>query len=187
MNTSRNLVSPRHPGAFSLVEVTIAIGIFAFVVVGIMGLLPAGMRMRADSAAETRGVLISEELFAAVRAAPNLSTVVVRDGPAMKGDNNQTVNLLNEVVVIGYPSQTTVPFFLWGGARGIGTPDSAWVNGQMPPGAVANAIDTLARLSAVTVPGQPGLYQVRVEVRAPASIPLANTRPASFSTLIYSP
>lgn len=188
MNTPRNLAFARHPGAFSLVEVTIAIGIFAFVVVGIMGLLPAGMRMRADSAAETRGLLISEELFAAVRAAPNLSNVVVRDGPGMRVGNNQPVNLLSEVVVIGYPSQTTVPFFLWGGQRNdVGTPDSAWVNGQMPRDAVANAIDTLARLSAVTVPGQPGLYQVRVEVRAPASVPLANTRPASFSTLIYSP
>lgn len=177
----------KHHGAFSLVEVTIAIGIFAFVVVGIMGLLPAGMRMRAESAAETRGLLISEELFAAVRAAPNLSSVVVRDGPAMATRNNQTVNLLNSVVVIGYPSQTTVPFFLWGGQRDIGSPDSAWIQGQMPPGAVANAIDTLARLSVTNMPGYRGLYQVRVEVRSPASIPLANTRPAVFSTLVYSP
>ena len=69
---------------FSLVEVTISIGIFAFVIVGIIGMLPAGMRMRAESAAETRGVLISEELFAAVRAATNLSAVEVRDGPALE-------------------------------------------------------------------------------------------------------
>lgn len=181
-----NPPSPR-PDAFSLVEVTIAIGIFAFVVVGIMGLLPAGMRMRSDSAAETRGVLISEELFAALRAAPNLSNVVVRDGPALLPRNNQTINLLGGSVVIGFPAQTTVPYFLWGGNRDVGTPDSAWVQGTMPPGAVANAIDTLARLSATNVPGYPGLYQVRVQVRAPASIPLANSRPAEFSTLIYSP
>ena len=172
--------------AFSLVEVTIAIGIFAFVVVGVMGLLPAGMRMRADSAAETRGVLISEELFAAVRAAPSLGSVVVRDGPAMLVRNNQTISITNKVVVIGYPSQTTVPYFLWGGERSdVGTPDSAWVQGQMPAGAVANAIDTLARLSATNLGG--GLYRVNVEVRAPASIPLANSRPSTFSTLIYSP
>ena len=172
--------------AFSLVEVTIAIGIFAFVVVGVMGLLPAGMRMRADSAAETRGVLISEELFAAVRAAPSLGSVVVRDGPAMLVRNNQTISITNKVVVIGYPSQTTVPYFLWGGERSdVGTPDSAWVQGQMPAGAVANAIDTLARLSATNLGG--GLYRVDVAVRAPASIPLANSRPSTFSTLIYSP
>lgn len=180
-----------HPAArgdaFSLVEVTIAIGIFAFVVVGVMGLLPAGMRMRADSAAETRGVLISEELFAAVRAAPSLSDVVVRDGPAMQARNNQRINLLNNDVVIGFPAQTTVPFFLWGGQRDVGSPDSAWVQGNMPSGAVANAIDTLARLSATNIPGRPGLYLVRVQVRAPAAIPLANSRPAEFSTIIASP
>ncbi len=188
MKSARKDLSAPRPDAFSLVEVTIAIGIFAFVVVGIMGLLPAGMRMRADSAAETRGVLISEELFAAVRAAPSLTNVVVRDGPAMQVRNNQTINLLNNVVVIGFPAQTTVPFFLWGGQRNdVGTPDSAWVQGTMPPGAVANAIDTLARLSATNVPGYPGLYQVSVQVRAPASIPLANSRPIDFSTLVYSP
>ena len=171
--------------AFSLVEVTIAIGIFAFVVVGVMGLLPAGMRMRADSSAETRGVLISEELFAAVRAAPNLSNVVVRDGPGMQSSNNQTISITNNAVVVGFPSQTTVPYFLWGDRPTAGTPDSAWVQGQMPAGAVANAIDTLARLSAINLGG--GLYRVTVQVRAPASIPLANSRPSTFSTLIYSP
>ena len=172
--------------AFSLVEVTIAIGIFAFVVVGILGLLPAGMRMRADSAAETRGVLISQELFAAVRAATSLTNVVVRDGPALRQENNQPVNLGEESVVIGYPSQTTVPYFLWGGKRtDVGTPESAWVGGSMPPKAVANAIDTLARLTATNLGG--GLHLVTVEVRAPASVPLSASRPISFSTLVYSP
>lgn len=179
------LSPPSRCAGFSLVEVTIAIGIFAFVVVGVLGLLPTAMRMRADSAAETRGVLISEELFAAVRAATNLGAVEVRDGPGLEQRNNQLINLLNEAVVIGYPSQTTVPFFLWGGSRDIGSPDSAWVQGQMPAGAVNNAIGTLARLSATNVGG--GLYRVTVEVRAPASVPLANTRPSTFSTLVYSP
>jgi len=166
--------------------VTIAIGIFAFVVVGIMGLLPAGLKMRAESSAETRGVLIAEELFAAVRAATNLSTVVVRDGPALQLRNNQPVNLKAEKVVIGYPSQTTVPYFLWGGSRGAGSPDSAWIQGQMPPGAVANAIETLAQLSATNIGGS--LYRVTVEVRAPASVPLTpNSRPATFSTIVFSP
>jgi type II secretory pathway pseudopilin PulG len=172
-------------GGFSLVEVTIAIGIFAFVIVGVLGLLPAGMRMRADSAAETRGVLISEELFASVRASAALTNVIVRDGPGLQPSNNQVVNLRNTSVVVGYPAQTTVPYFLWGGSRNVGTPDSAWIQGQMPSGAVANAIDTLARLTATNVGS--GLYRVTVEVRAPASVPLTNSRPSTFSTLVYSP
>lgn len=177
-----------HRDAFSLVEVTIAIGIFAFVVVGVMGLLPAGMRMRADSAAETRGVLISEELFASVRAATSITNVVVRDGPAMLDRNNQSVNLAISNIVIGYPAQTTIPYFLWGGDRSdVGTPDSAWINGTMPQGAIRNAIDTLARLTATNVQGMANLYRVTVEVRAPASVPLANSRPSTFSTLVYLP
>ena len=116
MKTNPTATTRRPPQAFSLVEVTIAIGIFAFVVVGVMGLLPAGMRMRADSAAETRGVLITSELMAAVRAAPNLSNVVVRDGPGLAAGNNQVINLTTgNTVVVGFPSQTTVPNFLWGG------------------------------------------------------------------------
>jgi type II secretory pathway pseudopilin PulG len=172
---------------FSLVEVTIAIGIFAFVIVGILGLLPAGMKMRADSAAETRGVLISEELFAAVRASPSVTNMTFRDGPGLMADNNRTnINLLNRQVVLGYPSQTTVPF--WSFDK---NPGGSWTNAGGADAEVAessiNAIDALARLSATNVPGAPGLYRVTVDVRAPASIPLANSRPISFSTLVYSP
>ena len=172
--------------AFSLVEVTIAIGIFAFVIVGVMGLLPAGMRMRADSAAETRGVLISEELFAAVRAATNLSRVVVRDGPGLGSANNRIINLLSGSgqSVLGYPSQTTVPF--WSFDK---NPGSSWTNANGSDAEIkqssVNAIDTLARLTATKLGD--GLYRVNVEVRAPASIPLANSRPSLFSTLVYSP
>ena len=35
-----------HGEAFSLVEVVIAIGLFAFVIVGILGLFPAALRIR---------------------------------------------------------------------------------------------------------------------------------------------
>jgi len=174
-------------GGFSLVEVTIAIGIFAFVIVGILGLLPAGLRLRADSAAETRGVLISQELFSSILSSPSMTNVIIRDGPGLTDAQNQPVDLLTANVVVGYPPRTTVPFFLWGGKREVGSPDSAWVDGTMPAGAVANSIDTLARLTARAVPGSLGLYQLMVEVRAPANVPLTNTRPISFTTLFYSP
>lgn len=174
----------RFRDGFSLVEVTIAIGIFAFVVVGVMGLLPAGLRMRADSSSETRGVLIAEELFASVRAAKSLSSVTVRDGPGLKPTNNRAVNILTGQVVLGYPAQTTVPY--WSFDK---NPGSSWTNAGGTDAEViqsaVNAIDTLARLTAKQV--TPGIYNVSVEVRAPAAIPLANTRPSSFSTLVYSP
>jgi len=171
--------------AFSLVEVTIAIGIFAFVVVGVMGLLPAGMRMRADSAAETRGVLISEELFAAVRAAPSLSNVVFRIGPKLSDTDKRTNNISTTPVVLGYPLQTTIPlWFYWQ------DPASSWANAnggdpEIAESITANSIETLARLSATNLGNS--LYQVSVEVRTPASIARTNSRSSVFSTLVYSP
>jgi type II secretory pathway pseudopilin PulG len=180
MNTSVAKVNRPRRDAFSLVEVTIAIGIFAFVVVGVMGLLPAGLRMRADSAVETRGVLIAEELLASVRASASLTNVIVRDKPGQQSEKNLT----DRPVVLGYPSQTTVPY--WSFDQ---NPGASWTNAQGSDAEISqsstNAIDTLARLSATNIGG--GLYRVTVDVRAPASLPLTNSRTATFSTLVYSP
>jgi type II secretory pathway pseudopilin PulG len=183
----------RGAGGFSLVEVTVAIGIFAFVAVGILGLLPAGLKQRADSSREVRAVMIAEELFTSLQASPSITNVTVRDGPGLAGSNNVVINLGKGTnAVVGYPAQSSVPWFLWGPNRGVGNPDDAWFKGQLHPGAVANGIDTLARISATNIPGSPGLYQVWVEVRSPANVPLltgtrTNTPPVTFTTLYYSP
>jgi len=171
---------------FSLVEVTVAMGIFAFVVVGILGLFPAGMKLRTESAQETRAVLIGQELFSAVRAASSITNVILRDGPALSPRNNEPENLTQGPVVIGYPSQTTVPYGLFSRRRGF-NPDDIWRSGQLPAWAAANDIATLARLSATNVPGFPNLYQVTVEVRAPASLNLTNSKPTVFTSFVSSP
>lgn len=174
-------------GAFSLVEVTVAIGIFAFVAIGILGLLPAALKQRADSSRETRATLIAEELFATLHAANSITSVVFRDGPKLERGNTQKINLLSpDGVVIGYPPQTSVPFYLWGGDRERDT-TGAWVRGDLPPDAQNNNIEALAKMSAVAVPDTPGLYRVTVEVRAPANVPLTNTPTITFSTLAYLP
>ncbi len=168
---------------FSLVEVTVAIGIFAFVVVGILGLLPAGMRMQQESSAESRAMMIANELLASVDASPSLRQVIVRDGPALQARNNSVVDIVSGAVVIGYPARTSVPFGLWHPSRG-NNPDEVWDDGILPSWAKDNDIETLSKLSARLI--SPGLYEVRVEVRAPASIPAANTKPTVFTTYRYS-
>jgi hypothetical protein len=180
------------PAGFSLVEVTVAIGIFAFVVVGVLGMFPAGMRMRADSSQETRGMLIAQELFASVAASPSVRAVVMRDGPGLRPGNNisPAADLTLGPVVVGYPTRTTVPYGLWHSSRGGspesgGDPEGVWSRGELPGWALSLSVDALARISATNV--APGLFQVNVEVRAPANIPLTNSRPISFSTLVYSP
>ena len=173
-----------HADAFSLVEVTVAIGIFAFVAVGVLGLMPAALRQRAEAALDTRSVLIAEELFASVRASPSVTKVTFRDGPGLRPGNNRTVDILNRPAVLGYPSQTTVPY--WSFDR---NPGGSWTNAdgtdtEVTQSAV-NAIEVLARLSAANVGGN--LYQVTVEVRSPASLALTNTRPNIFTAFIHSP
>ena len=179
---------------FSLVEVTIAIGIFAFVVVGILGLLPTGMRLRAEAAQESRAVLIQQELLDAVKASPSVTNVIfVRDGPKGTSGNYLTggtlpgENIVREPVLVGYPAGTTVPYYIAASTRSGTQRDSFWSNGVMPPGATDNDIQTIALLSATNLPGMTNLYEVSVKVRSPASIPLTNSKPVEFRTIIYSP
>ncbi len=173
----------RGTAAFSLVEVTVAIGIFAFVAVGILGLLPAAMRLRAEAAQETRAVMIAQELFSAVMSSSSLTNVIIRDGPALQPRNNTPINLLNDTVVVGYPTQTTVPYGLFASDRGY-NPQTVWDTGALPGWAADNAISTLARLSATNVGAN--LYAVTVEVRSPASLPSTNSTPTVFTTLVKS-
>ncbi len=85
----RQTAHRRCAAGFSLVEVTVAIGIFAFVAIGILGLLPAALKQRESSAVEMRAVLIAEELFAGVRAAPSPRAVSqLRDGPGHSDTGN---------------------------------------------------------------------------------------------------
>ncbi|MBU3664494.1 MAG: hypothetical protein FGM15_01260 [Chthoniobacterales bacterium] len=130
--------------------------------------------------------MIAEELFAAVRKAPAMTNVLLRAGPDLFDANNlQAVDLKAEPVVVGYPAQTSVPFFMWCKGRGAGDPAAAWDSGQMPAGATANEILFLARLSATNVNND--LYRVDVQVRAPAAVPRARSTVVGFSTLQYKP
>lgn len=170
----------RRVAGFSLVEVTVAIGIFAFVVVGVLGLLPTAMKLRAESAQETRAVMIAQEMFASVYSSSSITNVILRDGPGLRSGNNQRLDLTKQVFVLGYPVQTAVPYWLF-----RENASAAWSN--MPTEASVNNIETMAKLSATNVPDVPGLYQVTVEVRSPASIPLQFTKPTVFKTYYYSP
>lgn len=200
---------PRKIEAFSLVEVTIAIGIFAFVIVGIIGLFPTALRMQAESSVETRASMIAQQLFDSVdlsiakwtNPTGNVFTnIILRDAPGLIAGNSRTVNLVNPrlpsrlPVVLGYQAKSSMPFYLW---KVNGR--EAWTNGILDavggnepadpdpphkdPGlAISNDIITLAKMSATNVAGNPKLYQVTVEVRSPAVAPLTNTPPSVFTT-----
>jgi len=181
--------------AFSLVEVTLAIGIFAFVVVGILGLLPTGMRLRSEAAQESRAVLIQQELLDSVKASGSVTNVVfVRDGPAGQArnyldpaGNPPGEDITRDPILVGYPAGTTIPYYVAAASREGTDLQNFWSNGVLPAGAVRNDIQTIALLSATNIPGRSNLYGVSVKVRSPASIPLERSTPTEFHTIIYSP
>lgn len=170
---------------FSLVEVTVAIGIFAFVAVGILGLLPAALKLRSESAQETRAAIIAGEMFGAISAAPDLLSIRIRQGPGLTDPteyetDGKLIDLTQDanIYVFGYPSQTTMPNW-----RYRTDSDSVWNNGSTE--GATNSIATLARLSSSSA--GPNLRRVTVEVRSPVTLPLSASRPSSFSTLYYAP
>jgi Tfp pilus assembly protein PilV len=192
--------------AFSLVEVTIAIGIFAFVIVGIIGLFPTALRMQSESSVETRAAMIAQQLLDAVdlsiekwtNPSGNVFTnIVLRDGPGLVTTNSRRVNLLDnsKFVVAGYQVKSSMPYYLYtnnaiaawrnGIASGAGAQETG--GDKAYPPASSNDIVTLARIWATNVPGKARLYQINVEVRSPAFAPLTNTAPSLFSTYRLQP
>jgi hypothetical protein len=171
----------RNNAGFSLVEVAVAVGIFAFAAVGILSLFSVALKSRADSALETRSAIIAEEIVSIIRMSGGLKNAIFRDGPALEERNNQSVDLTRDAVVLGYPTDTTVPFGLWHPARGK-DPRRVWEDGALEPWVEANRISTLAYVRAVPTP-TPGLYQLICEVRSPAGLPLSLSKTVTFTTM----
>ena len=59
--------SPQTVRGFSLIEVTLSLGIIAFALVAVMGLLPAGLNSQKDAADQSRGVQALNDITQAVR------------------------------------------------------------------------------------------------------------------------
>lgn len=167
-----------------MIEIVVAIGIFAFVGVGILSLFSVALSARAESSLETKSTIVAQEVFSAIRMSGGLRDAVFRDGPALESRNNQKVDLTRDTVVIGYPADTTVPFGIWHSSRGQ-DPKSVWEEGRLEAWAVANQITLLACVRAEPTE-TPSLWRVTCEVRSPASLPLANSEAVSYTTL-FSP
>lgn len=60
--------------AFSLVEVTLALGVAAFALVAIFGLLPVGLTSNQNSVEQTAAAGVASSLVADLRATPSAST-----------------------------------------------------------------------------------------------------------------
>lgn len=175
----RNLTGHELVRAFSLVETVVAIGIFSFVIVGILALFPTAMRQHADSARESLGVQASQQIMASVAAATNLANVNIVTGYGSNRTTN-TVNLLDAAapLVLGFRKGSSVPIRVTNGA--------AWTNGtgQDPN---AGEVDTLVRVLATNSALTANLYQINIDVGYPAAAPASKRDVDSFSTMVNKP
>jgi len=91
----------RHSGAFSLIEVTLALGIVAFALVAILGLVPVALRSAKEATEDTRVSLIAQDVAVRSRtlfsstAAPSPSTNWWYDTEGRFLDQSAGVNFSN--------------------------------------------------------------------------------------------
>lgn len=164
------------PAGFSLVEVTIAIGLFAFVLVGILGLYPAALRQRADAALELRSALIAQQVVEGIRAANSVSGALGSDYSIKWDDAAKNLSRLDYLrgQVLGFSENGTT-------VNHIFSSTNAWVDADIGPPEQRIATKALVVASNVS----PGLYAVTLHVGHPANLPADKRRSQSYQTFVY--
>jgi Tfp pilus assembly protein PilV len=177
-------------GGFSLVEIAVAVGLFAFGVVGVIGLFPAALAQRADAARDTRARIIAEQIFEALRGSN--TDALLEDKKfvlppffqmdAESGDDGSEEGVLRRrgrydyfPFCLGYGRTSTTP------NRDI-PKDDVWDTGAS--GEIAEASFYLARVRREGA-GAPNLYKVDVQVGYPADLPADKRRNVTFTSLVY--
>lgn len=177
LKSKRDVCGRQSASGFSLVEVTIAIGIFAFVIVAILGLFPVALRQRTDAALETRAVMVAQQIFESIRSSSSTNQIFLPPLNNMSGSSNS----LSSKSLTQFPQTLNYGRI---GTSAIEAKDgqSSWTNG-----ATGTDADALARVSISNVPGVAGLYRATVDYGRPASLPEAKRKNLSFTKLIAVP
>ena len=87
----------RRPGAFSLVEVVLALGVVSFAIVAILGVFPLGLRTGRSAQDETRAAQIAQAVFSTFANQPFDNVVIpLYDDTGMVNGAVPALNLSNE-------------------------------------------------------------------------------------------
>jgi type II secretory pathway pseudopilin PulG len=168
--------------AFTLIESVVAIGIFAFVIVGIVGLFGASLERQRQASFETRAVMISQQILARIRAAESATNVVFTRGT--DADKALQPKIFHSANFTTSPTNTLVFYYKKDGTEISGllatndyTNNTYTFFPGYPPETLTDDIVGRAQLTATTNnTGNPSLYRVTIEVSEPANLPLAARR-----------
>jgi type II secretory pathway pseudopilin PulG len=164
--------------AFTLVESVVAIGLFAFVIVGIVGLFGSALERQRQASFETRSVMVSQQILSRIRAASSATNINLT-----RGSDPDTQDKLFHSASLGAPGTNNVVFYY--------KKDGTEISGILATNCYENTnlsfigeadsqiqdIVGRARLRLTTNgTGSPNLYRVTIEVSEPANLPLAARR-----------
>lgn len=179
--------------AFSLIEVVVAIGIFSFIIVGIIGLFPILLENQKLTVFDNRGVLITQHPLSRMQNATNLASVFLNRG---YDKSNETAFVIKHLFWEGNASRPLVLGIQADGTSvGAVLKESDWENASISPDdpTGASSIENITIKAKIGLrktgisPSLPGLYRFDCEVSQPANLPLAARMKSSFSTLVFLP
>jgi type II secretory pathway pseudopilin PulG len=180
------MISRLHPkklrAGFTLVESVVAIGIFSFVIVGMIGLLGTILERQKQAAFETRAVLIAQQAIARIRAANDPEEVFFTRGESKQGGEK----MFQEHNFVSSP-QIVFSFSRDGTANQAVLPLSDWNAATLNPASSMEEGDKNNQLTKALVtledPDNDGIYDLTVEVSEPGYLPYsARPHKITFST-----
>jgi uncharacterized protein (TIGR02598 family) len=133
--------------AFSLIETVIALGIFAFCIVVILGMLPVGMRSARSVADESNAVNIASSIFGIWEVAPTNSQVF----PTNVFSTNNLSSLR-----VGQAGNSIIYFN---------------DEGTVTPSLQSASLNLTYTATQTNIPGNPAAYNVNLVFRWPPSAP----------------
>lgn len=155
----------RRACAFSLVEIALALGVVAFCIVAILGLIQVAQNAAREGRAETRATLIARSIMETARAG-NPGSAIIETAPGT-------------LATITLPPASPATYDLVYSDQGelLASPGNYDTGAGMPP-----AASFVARV--VFTPRPDGLVQLEVGVATPAIAPQSRRKNFPFVTLI---
>ena len=147
---------------FSLVEVVLALGVIAFAIVGIIGLLPVAMQAALEAQRETRATFIAQKIFSDLDQLKADAGFLVTTSESKDATNGQ-----NQITIL---IEKYSPLSVFYDDEGMAVADDG--------GAVFEA-----QLVLRDVPDNAALVQVDVRISTPAAAPVAKRSKYIFSKI----